>query len=236
MNISLCFTSYKTAKYIIKQLSLDHLKASNGLIDEVVIQDDASGDFEILRNFASEEVRVFTNGVNLSPLENRPVAISKCKNEWVLMMDADNFLFEDSYGAVRELVASGLDPDIIYAPSRALPRFDYSEFCGKHINGFFVRNNIDSIPNLRVFLNTGNYFVNKDSYLAVSRSIDPTFSRCVADTVYFNYLWLSSGRIIQCVPGYAYHHTVRPDSYWATDGRDSAHLLERVYKLFRSLG
>jgi glycosyltransferase involved in cell wall biosynthesis len=70
---------------------------SGGLIDEIVIQDDCSEDYDLLKPHESENVRLFKNEKNLSPLLSRVNLVKNCKNDWVLLMDSDNFLEKNCF-------------------------------------------------------------------------------------------------------------------------------------------
>ena len=67
MNISLAFTTYNSAQFIENQLDKGYINASNGLIDEIVIQDDFTQDYVDLQKYKSNEVKVFQNEKHLSP-------------------------------------------------------------------------------------------------------------------------------------------------------------------------
>jgi Glycosyl transferase family 2 len=234
MNLSLSFTTYNSAEYILKQFCIDHFAISRLLVNEIVIRDDSSRDFEILRNFRSKHVKIFQNEKNLSSLLNRPVLVNDCRNRWVLLMDADNFLDEKSYTSLWTLVNSGLDENTIYCPDFARPNLSYKTLSNTVIDRQFAKNNIDRLD-LRVLLNTGNYLVPRKAFLEVSGAIDPSFAHFTCDTIYFNYLWLRSGRKIHCVNGFEYNHTSRDDSFWVTRSGASSEKMDYVHSLYKNL-
>ncbi len=86
MKISLAFTTYNSYSYIMKQLDRDFFTMSEGLIDEIVIQDDCSEDYDLLKPHESENIRLFKNEKNLSPLLSRVNLVNNCKNDWVLLL------------------------------------------------------------------------------------------------------------------------------------------------------
>ena len=62
MNISLGFLNYNSFSYIEKQLEKDYFTMSNGIINEIVIQDDFSDhDYDKLKKRETENVKVFQN-------------------------------------------------------------------------------------------------------------------------------------------------------------------------------
>lgn len=234
MNFTLSFTTYKSANYILRQFCADHFSISRQLVNEIVIRDDCTSDYQILKNFKSKNIKVFSNEHNLSSLLNRPVLVNDCSNDWVLLMDADNYLDARSYSSLQRLISLPLDINTIYCPDFARPRFSYKYFSNMIIDRAFARDNFHR-EDLRVLLNTGNYLIPKQGYLEVSKLIDPTMAGFTCDTVYFNYLWLSSGRKIHCVDGFEYDHTSRDDSFWMTRHDISNEKLEYVNSLYRSL-
>jgi glycosyltransferase involved in cell wall biosynthesis len=205
VNLSLCFTTYRSSQYILKQIALDHLSLSNGLVSEIVIRDDASGDYDTISLYRSRKIRVFSNSINLGSIHNRQLALAECKNEWALMMDADNFLDGVSYDALNRIVNHSLDDKIIYCPSFAMPHFDYRMFVGDIIDMEFCRRNLMSSPSLRMFLNTGNYLVNRSRYLGFGDLIESKYAKSTVDTIYFNYLWLRSGGSFSALDGFHYY-------------------------------
>ena len=92
MNISLAFTTWNSAEWIKRQLEQDYFNLSDGLINEIIILDDCSGDYDILKEYETDNIKIFRNETHLSPLLGRKNLVSKCKNEWVYLMDSDNFL------------------------------------------------------------------------------------------------------------------------------------------------
>jgi len=228
MKISLAFTTYNSYNYILKQLERDFFTMSGGLIDEIVIQDDCSEDYDLLKPHESENVRLFKNEKNLSPLLSRVNLVKNCKNDWVLLMDSDNFLEKNCFDKIKELE---LNDETTYCPDFARPNFGFKVFSNVLMDMEFVK---PKIPNLdmQIFLNTGNFLINRNNYLKVSEKIDESFAYWAVDVIYFNYLWLSSGYKLFCIKDYEYDHTLRGDSYWARIGEKSKHKLAEVNELY----
>lgn len=231
MKISLAFTTYNSYSYIVKQLERDFFTMSGGLIDEIIIQDDFSEDYDLLKPHETENVKVFRNEKNLSPLLSRVNLVRNCKNDWVLLMDSDNFLEKNCFDKIKELE---LDSETTYCPDFARPNFGFKVFSNVLMDMEFVK---PKIPNLdmQIFLNTGNFLINRDNYLKVSEKIDETFAYWAVDVIYFNYLWLSSGYKLFCIKDYEYDHTLRGDSYWARIGEKSKYKLAEVNELYNKI-
>jgi|688.fasta_scaffold120745_5 glycosyltransferase involved in cell wall biosynthesis len=228
MKISLAFTTYNSYSYIMKQLDRDFFTMSEGLIDEIVIQDDCSEDYDLLKPHECENIRLFKNEKNLSPLLSRVNLVNNCKNDWVLLMDSDNFLEKNCFDKIKELE---LNDEVTYCPDFARPNFGFKVFSNVLMDMEFVK---PKIPNLdmQIFLNTGNFLINRNNYLKVAEKIDESFAHWAVDVIYFNYLWLSSGYKLFCIKDYEYDHTLRGDSYWARIGEKSKHKLAEVNELY----
>lgn len=230
MNISLAFTTYFSSNYIIEQFKRDYFSLSDHLIDEIVIQDDRSDDYEILKKFSSDRVRVYQNNENLSPLLSRVNLVNNCKNDWIILMDSDNFLEKNCFDKIKELE---LNNEIIYCPDYARPNFGFKVFSNVLMDMNFVKPKIQN-SDIQIFLNVGNYLVNKNNYLKVAKRIDRSFAHWAVDVIYFNYLWLSSGYKLFCIKDYEYDHTIRGDSYWMQIGEKSKDKLAGVNELYKN--
>jgi glycosyltransferase involved in cell wall biosynthesis len=228
MNITLAFTTFNTANYIFEQLSRNYFQQSQGLINEIVIQDDCSEDYNILKSYETENIRLFKNEKNLSPLLSRVNLVRNCKNDWILLMDSDNFLEKKCFDKIKTLK---LNDETIYCPDFARPNFGFKMFSNILMDMKFVK---PKIPNLdmQIFLNTGNFLINRNNYLKVAEKIDHSFMYWAVDVIYFNYLWLSSGYKLFCIKDYEYDHTLRGDSYWAQIGEKSKDKLAEVNELY----
>jgi hypothetical protein len=229
MNITLAFTTYFSSNYILEQFKKDYFTQSNYLIDEIVIQDDYSDDFFKLKQYESDKIKIFQNNENLSPLLSRINLVGNCKNDWVLLMDSDNFLDEKNFDIIRNLE---LHQDTIYCPDFARPNFAFKEFSNITMDMDFVKPKLGNLG-MDIFLNTGNYLIPKQEYLRIGKNIDTSFSHYTVDVIYYNYLWLSGGNKLQCVKDYEYNHTIRGDSYWSTENHKSKEKLIEVNSLFK---
>jgi len=84
---------------------------------------------------------------------------------------------------------------------------------------------------INVLLNTSNYLIPRLEFLEVAKHIDPNLPVCPCEVLYFNYLWLKSGRRIFCNKDYEYDHGIREDSFYRTYCADSR-LPESLYQLY----
>jgi glycosyltransferase involved in cell wall biosynthesis len=231
MKFTLAFTTYNSYQFIEQQLSKDYFAMSEGLIDEIVIQDDFSDDFLKLKTKETENIKIYQNSKRLLPLLSRPELLKNCKNEWVLLMDSDNFLTTKSFNSLKTIVPQ---PGVIYMPGFAEPDFNFrSQYPDTFIDLKLAANRVGQ-PGanwMNVLLNTGNYLVPKREYLEVVKTIDPTLLVCPCEVLYFNYLWLKAGKKLFCKSDYEYFHTQRPDSFYRTYCADTR-LPDSLYELY----
>lgn len=227
---TLAFTTYNSSKYIIEQLKNNYFVLSHDKINEIIIQDDCSDDYDILNKYITDDrVCIFQNSKNLSPLLNRIELLKNCSNDWVFLMDSDNFLEKNIFEKLDHL---NLDSEIIYCPDFAKPNFNFKHFGNKMIDLGAAKEKLENLD-MQIFLNTGNYLVNKNNYLNVAKLVDPCFAYWAVDVIYFNFLWLTFGYKLFCVKDYEYIHTMRGDSYWMKMGHKSKPKLEEVMNLYR---
>lgn len=234
MNISLGITTWNSATWISKQLDEhNYFEMSDNLIDEIIIQDDCSPDYDLLQKYKTEKIKLYQNNKRLSPLLSRKNLVENCKNDWVLLMDSDNFLKKysdnnvDCFKVIKNLPKN---QNTIYCPG-FLHHPSYVNIC----NNIYNFNDIKRVFNehyIQTFLNTGNFLVPKKTYLEVCKDIDEKYLYYTVDVIYFLYLWLKKGNLIHCVGEYEYDHTICLDGFTCTDSNKSVDILQQVYKLF----
>jgi glycosyltransferase involved in cell wall biosynthesis len=213
MKLTLAITTYNRTDLTIESFSKVY---NHPLIDEIVILDDASDmakfialELVLLQHPAASKIKLYRNPSNLGMSRNKAEAISKARNEWVIILDSDNVLGPEymDYN-LGDWFVQGLNPKIIYCPQKAEPDYDFSKY------SFIDKNNAKDYLGdkmFRVLLNTCNYVVNRDEYLKVYK-YDPTIKE--SDTIHFNYLWLAAGNSFYIVPGMKYFHRRHEGSGW----------------------
>ena len=228
MNISLGFLNYNSFSYIEKQLENDYFTMSNGIINEIVIQDDFSDhDYDKLKKRETENVKVFQNEKRIKPLLGRINLLNNCTNDWVLVMDCDNFLDKNSFSALFKNLE--FKENTIYAPDFARPKFNFKTISDFNLDLNLVKNNLQF---LLCFLNVGNYLVPKKRYLEVAKNIDYKFVEYTMEVLYYNYLWLSSGNFIKCVKGYEYDHAMRDDCFSYSNDKNFNDIFQTLTQLY----
>jgi len=220
MKLTLAITTYNRSEMVMEVFEKVH---DHPLIDEIVIVDDASdfdkynelyqliyfGDYKAKhKDLDSWKIKLFRNEKNLGMSRNKREAVSKAKNEWVILFDSDNILYPEYLDALAHCEFD--NNKTIYHPSLAEPEHDYSQFNGMVIDKTNAKEYLKE-REFRVMMNSCNYIVNRDEYLKVYK-YDETIKE--SDTIYFNTLWLQAGNAFYVVPGMKYHHRKHSGSGW----------------------
>ena len=226
-------------------------------IDEIIINDDGS-DYGIDINHP--KVKIFYNEKNVGAFRNKYLSISRSSNEWVYLLDSDNILPESSIEVVNKI--KNLNPNIYYSPIQLNLRDDGldSSLDGKKViynfpeklidldlaKKYFNENNTNkhtlnsdilldynSGRVIEWFLNTGNFFVNRNTYLKTMKFIfdDFSYKHIEADAVVFTAHWLMKGNKIEIVDNLCYTHRVRKQSYTHAVGSKNSESLQYHQKL-----
>ena len=206
--LSLCLTNYNRYELLINSFS--RVRADDR-IKEIVISDDCSDPdlYDNLVNYFSgmPKVKLFRNEENIGMSRNKAKAIELATYPYCLIFDSDNILDTDYLDA---LFSFNWEPNRIFMPSAALPKFDFRQYEHLIFNKDNAKNHIGE-PMFEVMLNTSNYVVPRDEYLKAYK-YDPSIKE--SDTIYFSKLWLEAGNSFFVVPGMTYHHLVHENSGW----------------------
>lgn len=239
MRISVVIATYNRVDFV-KEAFIQVL--DNPSVDEVIIVDDYSDIdtyidlWNLLSIPNSDKIRLFRNDRNLGPMLNKYEAVKKCKNKWCAMVDSDNIL-DNTY--IEKLLGLIWEEDMLYCPEELREvngkiNFTYKEFCGLVVDKDSVKKYIGQI-NFETWMNTGNYFFNRDVYLKNidNNKIDTRLS--LTDSVYFSYLWLLSVNRMQIVPGLYYIHRIHKGSWWQNHSKDCVQRTKEIVELIKKL-
>lgn len=249
--ITLAIPFYNTSKYF-----MDCIKYSleDDFIEEIVVNDDHSSEEEwenlnnIIKNLNTDKIKLFRNEINLGGFKNKYVTVAKCNCEWIYLLDSDNHLTENTLSSIRNI--ENPDLNICYAPKKlivyekndssdqyryykeVLYNFPYEKI-GINESKEAFGNNIQYFDWL---LNTGNFVVNRNSYLNVIKNFFENYEETYAgDVIAFSYEWMKSGKFYKIVPDMEYFHRLRKDSYWNCYGNDSQKLANHYTSLILKL-
>ena len=222
----------------------------NPYINEIVISDETGEDAaEIKRDFTDPKIKVFVNKERLGAFLNKEQAVRCASNEWVALIDSDNFAPVSYFEAWNSYCqANPLQATTVYAPSRTIPMgshagFDFRHFIGKGLTKTtypLFRKTLDRHLNgcLEIIINTGNYIFNRNFYL---ESTNPTYSDLYGyvkawEAKLRTWLLLDKGATFVFPPGFEYYHVVHPGSLYLTSMQD-IHLYDtKITGMYNSFG
>ena len=209
--ITLSITTHNRPEMTIKAFEK---VIDNPQVSEILIVDDRSNTKSLLKLDSlirhlkdSSKIHLHVNYKNLGCYHNKRKAVEKASNDWVILFDSDNIIDNDYISAV---INCAWYDNIIYAPEFARPHFDYRGFTREIITCDTVKhwakqNQFDCL------INTCNYFVNRDRYLAAWEDHPEPWT---ADTLFHNYNHLKNGGCIKVVEGMQYDHLVHNGSHY----------------------
>lgn len=218
----------------------------NPYIDEIIITDENGNDYnKLLANFKDNRIKLYKNDTILGSFLNKLKACKLAKNEWIALIDSDNFADIDYFKIASDYINSNiLTKETIIAPSYAKPNFNYTHLEGKII----TKENMDSIKKydkyeakrniLETFMNTGNYILNK--YLVNNINLDKEINNIqfssACDVIYINTLFFEQFNLEIHIPhDLHYTHVVHNGSIYTNTYRKYSNFNEKVYNRFRRL-
>lgn len=237
MNITLTIPTYLTntrsIEYIIA--SIKNIE-NNHIFDYIVIQDDCSDYtlFEKLKKCLNYKITYFRNIVNKGPLINKYLAVkNSIYTKYVYLLDADNML-NNSIDILNNVM---LEENTICCPSSGAVNYSsLPEIIDKK-----KAKSLINIRNFQLFLNNGNYLVNKDKYVEVFENIDnslleefPSCKRSL-DVLFFNYFWLKNNYIFKIIKGLKYYHRTNGGRNWAKHKYINKKVVRKIYSKIEEL-
>jgi hypothetical protein len=227
------------------------LYLQNELISEIIISDENGNDYDLINKHFSlfEKIKCFKNETKLGPFLNKLNACANATNEWIVLIDSDNFADIEYFKVAKNYIEKHIgsnEKNIILAPSKALPNFNYSHLSGMIFKkGHFNENK--SIENTRInntfsgsetLMNTGNYVINK--YLINSLNLDyekkniPFSSAC--DVIYLNTLFFEQLDLnMHIVPNLEYSHVVHDGSIYTQTHNAFRQFNDYVHQRYKHL-
>lgn len=216
--ISVAIPFYNNADYIS-----DTLKEiiNDDRVDEIVICDDKSkeSDIDKLKNKVKDisKIKLHFNDKNLGVYYNKINTVSKCNNNWTILLDSDNYLDNNYINKLFEI--KEWDNKLIYAPcwAKTFPgnpskNLDYREYN----NIIFGKNEclkeFDNIK-FKCLFNTCNYFLPTKEYIQCMS--DQKYDRNQIDSLDSAVLftdWLCKGNKVKVIKDMTYNHRLHPNS------------------------
>lgn len=241
--ISIAIPFYNTSQYF-----LDCIKhaINDDFVSEIVVNDDLSNENEwekincIISDLNNEKIRLYRNSINLGGFKNKYETIKKCSSEWVYLLDSDNYLDETTLDTIKAI--KDVDTNICYCP-QIMVMFRDNGKIDREVNfdypydkiGFAESKKSMSHINFPMFLNTGNFIVNREKHLERMYDAYHNQEPLSCCSIAFQYNWMLNGGYTKIVPNFKYFHRLRDDSYWMACKHNSDVKASHYISLFNSV-
>lgn len=246
---SLCIATMDRYDNFLNKYLLGYLE--NELIDEIVITDENGNDVDkINKNLKDHKdfnkLVLVKNETRLGPFYNKHKACKLAKNEWIVLMDSDNFADKKYFEIAKEYILKNINnqKNIILAPSKAKPNFDYTNMSGLvYKNGNFKNNKIIELKNKKrnnsnidTLMNTGNYVINKYLIDNLDLSKEDIIENSPSDVIYFNILLFEQLDLnLHVVNEMEYNHVIHNGSIYKQTHRNYKKLERLIINRFYNL-
>ena len=246
MIFTLCIpTMDRYDKFLSKNLPL---YIDNPFINEIIITDENGNDIDkiINSNMNKDKLKLYKNKNRLGPFLNKISACKYASNEWIALIDSDNFADFNYFNNASEYIKTleNTKYDII-SPSFAKPRFNYRHLGNKIINKFNLREivnfdnaNRGSNTSLEVLMNTGNYILNKNliNDLDLSKEINNLQYSSACDVIYINTLLFEQFNLnFHICLNLEYDHAIHDDSIYLKTHNNFKNFNNFIYNRFKLL-
>ncbi len=223
----------------------------NPLISEIIITDENGSDAASLQSLNSPKLKVYVNDHCLGPFLNKQKALSLATNEWIALIDSDNFAPPSYFEAAKQFIEKKKPAsNSIIAPCEALPGFvsekftghdgyNYKTYSGKNINLDYLKTisqfklqNYCAIPNM---LNLGNYIIHKSICTPdISKESHITINHSSSfDVFYFNLLLFEQYDLnFHVIPKMIYYHSIHEDSIYLKTHSQNDQYEDEIKKRF----
>lgn len=215
----------------------------NPYINEIVISDENGEDATKIRErFADPKIKIFVNAERLGAFRNKEEAVRRATNEWVALIDSDNFAPISYFEAwLNYTQVHPISPSIVYAPSRTIPTnghdgFDYRDF----IPYVLTKQTYGTLKNysmMECIINTGNYIVHRQFYLDSS---DPSYAHFFTtvnawEAKLRTWLLLNKGANYVFPANLEYYHTVHSGSLYLNTANEVYKYMGQITDMYNSL-
>ena len=153
---------------------------NNDFIHEIIITDENGRDVDKINiHFHSSKLKLYKNESRLGCLLNKHKACSLANNEWIALIDSDNYADINYFKTASEFILNNtINPYSILSPSKALPSYNFTPGC-------YTKKDLQ---NKELLLNLGNYIINKKLILNVdlTKDTDNIKNSNACDVILFN--------------------------------------------------
>lgn len=240
--ITVAIPYYNSEKYLEQALEIP---LSSDFVSEIIIHDDCS--YNKIES-THPKIKVYRNETNVGAFKNKYLAVSKSTNEWVYLLDSDNYFFDNSLEVVKNintqrgkyyspsklhLVDDGLDPKL----DGKIIKYDFGSVDSIDANNAKELLKSEFWEEFCWLINTGNFFVHRDDYIESMKNVyeDLNYPYFEADAIVFCYNWLKKGNSIEIIQNLWYNHRLRVNSYSHSVGNRNTNSLEYHKSLMAQL-
>lgn len=230
--VSIVTPFYNTSRYAQDLIAF----ADDSRIAEMIILDDCSEDAHYMglkRTVNNHpKIKLYRNEENLGEFKTRIKATELAKSDWVIFLDGDNMLTPDYLDRAFSL---NWKENVIYAPDYGNHvHIDYRVLDGNYIGKDNAKRYLTKqhIYMFQMFLNTGNYLMNRKKYLEIAKPICEIDKHSYGD-IYFNGAWFDAGNLMFVIPGMQYLHRIRKDSVWKEHAGEMQPVINEVISKLR---
>jgi mannosyltransferase OCH1-like enzyme len=240
IKISLCIPTKNRFDIFLNKYLEEYIKyLENGLINEIIISDEDGNDYnKIINKYQNilqknNNFKVYKNNEILGVFLNKLKVCSYATNNYIALIDSDNFCEESYFIKVRDYIlkTNNLSKNLILSPSYSKPRFSYKSL----ENIILTKDNINQYTeydNFGILINTGNYIITKNIIDNIKYDISILSNISACDVQYFNLLVFKQFEDFQfhIVKDLEYIHIVHNDSeYLKTIKKCSEYANKYVY-------
>jgi hypothetical protein len=217
--ISVAIPHYNNSNYICD--AIDPL-INDSRINEIIICDDKSSDIEALEQklstYNNPKIKLFKNETNLGCYHNKINTVSKCSNDWAILLDSDNIYDKTCIDTIYGI--PNWDKNTIYSPSWAVTFpgtpsliLNYTKFNNQFISKSLYVNEFND-STFQCLINTCNYFLPVKNFIQCMDCVQHDYKREVIDSLDSAVLftdWLLSNNIF-VVESLHYKHRLHDQS------------------------
>ena len=218
--ISIAITHYNNSDFLYNSICdvMDDYR-----VNEIIICDDKSRPEELskLENLLSEincpKIKLYKNDENLGCYHNKLNSLTKCTNDWAVLLDSDNVIMKAYIDILYNIET--WSQDTIYHPSwaKSFPGtppsiyLDFRSYSGQYITPQLYINHFHD-SRFQCVINNCNYFLPVKPFNAcMTKQYDRDFIASVDSAVLFTD-WLMNKNKVYMVPELEYGHRLHPNS------------------------
>jgi hypothetical protein len=245
IKISLCIpTKNRFDSFLNIYLDEYIIFLENKLIDEIIICDEDGYDYDKILNKYGEYIKknsnfkVYKNDNVLGVFLNKIKVCSYSNNEYIALIDSDNFCEKIYFEKVKDYIKNNnLPENFVLSPSYSKPHFYYNEFENKiikkdNINFFINKDKFD------IIINTGNYIITKHTIANINYDGNILNKISAGDVAYFNLQFFKQFPDFEfhVIKDLEYNHVIHNDSeYLKTNKNCNLYLSKYIFPEFSKL-